>query len=321
MKLKLIIAFLLCLLLVGCNKNDTEEVVFGDIDETATYGSDVPLESLVKRKDKFNVSDYFQKIPMTITSDVVKSELPDVYNNVYKIDRIQLNNVYFDMNEIANQNVYNYYIDNGFFKLDIVVGESKSINITVAQISNEDTNLIDEDSSEYITDIVNEYEDIYLNDPNQVSDEYGSYYTYDKYIDFFNEHENLKKDISIYDKNDILQFIIDMYGLKYTPEDFLSNENCGSNEYSDWYEVTHDFWLANSDKENIDTKITVKRNTDGVFVFMVEYPKDFTIDEITGKDYFTPNMIVNIAQNNYYQLAESYDNFIIRNNNLNNSAE
>lgn len=314
MKIKLVFALILCLLLTSCgfNKENSEEIIYGDINEDIEYSDGTHLESLVARKDKLEVSDYFKKIPIEITQDVVKSQLPDAYGNVYNIERIQLNNVYFDINEIANQNVHDYYIEDGFLKLNINLGETDAINIQVAQISNEETNIIDIDSLEILNEIINEYETIYEEDPNHVSGEYGNFYTYSKYVDFFNEHEEFKKDISIYDRKDILQFIIDMFGLKYSPNDFLSNERCTAEEYSDWYEVTNDYWLANSDDIGYETKITVKRNSDGIFVIMARYPHDFTVDSVTGKDYFTPTMIINLAQNNYYQLAENFDDYVNR---------
>lgn len=301
--------------LAGCSEStDEESVVYGDINENIEYNKEDSLKpSAVERKDKVDINDYFLKIPISITQEKVSSTLPDVYGNNYNIDRIQLNNVYFDINEIANKNNYNYFVEDGFFKINVPIEEEKSISISVAQIASGDTYTIPDDSQREISNIIEEYREIYENTQNQTSDEYGDYYTYSEYINYLNNHEEYKKDITVYDKTQILELLLNIFDLSdYTVDDFLSNNNCQMIEYSTWYEVTNNYYSAKD--SDYALTISVRRNTEGVFATLIKYPYNCTVDNISGEDYFTPAMIVNFAQNNYWQSAESYNDYVERNN-------
>lgn len=316
MRKKLLLSSLALMLFIsGCSstQNSSEEVVYGDINETIEYDNkdDDPKPSAVERKEALSINDYFYKIPISITQEKVSSQLPDIYGNYYDIDRIQLNGTYFDINEIANKTYYSYFVEDGLFKMNIPINETKSINISMAQIFSGDSYVISDDATREISNIILEYREIYENTQNQVSGEYGDYYTYSEYVDYFNNHEEYKQDITIYDDEQILELLLQVFNLQdYTTNDFLSNPNCETLEYSTWYNVTNNFY--SSKNEDYALVLSVRRNTNGVFATMVTYPYNYTVDKLTGEDYFTPAMIINFAQNNYQQLAESYSSYVER---------
>lgn len=315
-KLKFLSLLIIPMILCSCssNQNSTEEVVWGDINTDIDYTeNNVALPSAVDRKEKIDIHDFFLKIPISITQEKVRNNLPDIYGNQHQIERIWFNDIAFDINEIANMSNYDYYVDNGLFKMDIPWDENSFIQIEIAQIANGDTYMLDEESNRLLNNIILDYREIYENTQNQVSGEYGNYYTYSEYVDFLNNNENLKKDITVYDNDQILDLCFEIFDMSdYDKSDFLSSDNGSLLEYSTWYEITNNFYSAKD--ENYATVLTVKRNTSGVFVVKVKYPYDCTIDSVTGKDYFTPSMIVNFAQNNYQQLAESYEKYVERTN-------
>lgn len=139
-------------------------------------------------------------------------------------------------------------------------------------------------------------------------------YTYKDYVDFIDDNENLKQDLSVYAPEQVLQLAIDIFELDKTVEDFTINSNAAEQEYSDFYMVEHNFYC----REEIDgierlTDISVKRTASGDFLFMTQYDMNTNAD-YKGEIAFTPTMIINIAQNNYYQKAETFAQYIKREN-------
>ena len=308
MKLKTILPVFFCFLFLSAcsSKEDTNNIVWGDINESATYIQETkPLPSLVERVDKLDIKEYFSIIPIQITEEAVSGELPDRSGAKHKIFRIQLNGIYFDINEIASRTAYDYFVNEGKFCFKVPVNDGM-IEGTIAQIAAGNTFTVTDEAARNINNIKIEYRDIYENAQNQVSGEYGNFYTYSEYVNYLNDHETLKKDITIYDKEQILDFLLDIFNPEeYTAEDFISTDNCTMLEYSEWYEVTNSYYSAkNSDYAIV---LSIRRNQEGVFAYMVKYPYQATIDKITGEDYFTPSLIVNFSQNTYQQLAESYE--------------
>lgn len=308
--------FIPFLLLTACSRANetTEDIIWGDINTEIDYTeNNIDLPSAVDRKEKIDIHDYFIKIPISITQEKIESMLPDIYGNNHKIERIWLNNVAFDINEIANMSNYDSYISDGIFKMDIPWTEDSFIQIEVAQIASGDTYKLDEESNRLLNNIILEYREIYENTQNQVSGEYGNYYTYSEYVNFLNDNEDLKKDITVYDNDQILDLIFEIFDMTgYEKSDFLASDNGSLLEYSTWYEVTNNFYSAKD--ANYAMVLSVRRNNSGVFVTKVKYPYNCTIDNTTGKDYYTPSMIINFSQNNYQQLAESYEKYVERTN-------
>lgn len=315
-KSKLLIILLVCLILSGCSntKEPEDEIIYGEIDETKNYyPEEDPLPSLTERVDKLDIKDYYIKVPLNITKEVVQSTLPDFSGTEYFIERIQLNGVYFDINEIANMSNYNYYVDDkGIFNIIIPYGDIQYIEVELAEIYDGDTFIVSDEDYRQLRNIMTEYTDIYQESKEQISSEYGSYYTYPPYVEFLNSHENFKKDISVYDSESILELLIDIFNIDgCKTDDFLTSTNPIQFEYSTWYEITNKFYTSKEDGYIIE--LAVKRNANGVFAWKIKYPVDATLDNY-GEDYYTPDMIINFAQNNYQQLAETYNRYVEREN-------
>lgn len=316
MKKKLIIPLLFALLLTACGQQEPEEeIIFGDIDMTTDYTkSDFQAPSAVTRKEELPLDNIFFKMQLSETEEMKTGTLPTIAGDEYQINRVQYNGVYFDINQIANKTDYSISVDNGIVNLTIP-RENGVIKSSVAQIA--DASLVKEGESlgeedfEEILGIIEEYNEIYANTENQSSNKYGYYYTYDKYVDWLNNHSSAKYNITMYSPAQVLKMAIDIFGINKSEDDFYINTNADLLEVSDWYRVIMSFRY---EKEGEDTiEIAVKSSPDGIFLFMTEYTPGMNVDE-NGNIYFTPTMIINIAQNNYCQLAEDAESKAYRDN-------
>jgi len=315
MKKRLIFIFLCSFLFAGCSKVEnntpsTNEIIWGDINFEVDEPELTPPPSIVERKDEINVSEYYKVLPINASKEVASSYLADIANNRCRIHRLKLNDVYFDINEIGNMNNYSYDVIDNIFNLNIETLEQEKIDIKVAQLYDGDTFMLNQEAADEYVSILEEYLSEYENNKTQSYLEYGGHYTYDKYVDFLENNNNLKHDISMYSKNQVLLLLQDIFKLEpSTVDTLIGSDSCNDIEYSreNAYELTHYYFGKTVDNKSIE--IGVKRNTQGVFAFMVTYPKDIVLDNM-GNVYFSPLMIINFAQNNYYQLAESYDDYI-----------
>lgn len=302
--------------LSGCGNKaqDYEDVPFGDIDTSKDYKEESILTpSLVDRKEEIDIHDYFIRIPIEITQDVVDGKLPDLYDGKHNINRIQLNGVYFDINEIAINKNYKMGISDGIFQITIPQGEGNTPIVTsVAQIASGETDeMTYEEIMEY-TDIIYEYQELYNNDEHKYTDEYGDYYTYNKYVDWMNNHENSKKNIVMYSPNQVKQFVLETLNLtEYNIDDFSINSSMNQFEYSEWYDIP--FFMQYEGEDGLMIDISVKKNTDGVFLIMTSYPYGANIN-VDDNVYFSPTMIINIAQDNYYEIGETFQSYVEKDN-------
>lgn len=317
MKKKNIIATMLFMVvaLSGCSNGPVDEdVVYGEIDTSKQYTSeDYQAPSPVERREMIDINDYFIKVPMNETAEKASSWLYDTKQQKRNIDRYQFNGVYFDVNEVASNTDYRLGVRNGVVEI-IISKEGNPIVASVAQISDKNTNLMSYDQTLQLDEIAIKYKEEYEKVENQSSNEYGYIYTYKDYVDFIDANENLKQDLSVYAPEQVLQLAIDIFELDKTVEDFTINSNAAEQEYSDFYMVEHNFYC----REEIDgverlTDISVKRTSSGDFLFMTQYDMNANAD-YKGEIAFTPTMIINIAQNNYYQKAETFAQYIKREN-------
>lgn len=319
-KIFLLIATVLTFSLTGCSivsiDNNTEEnVEFGEIDETREYiiDTDTLMPSLVERVEQINIFDNFSKIPINITQDIVEGSLPNNYGVNHNIHRVQLNNIFFDINEIAINNDYVAYTTRGFYEI-VVPWEEDEIVVDLAQLSNENTYTLNDEATRLLNNIEQEYYETYEDSKHQNSGEYGGVCTYKKYVDFLNENPEYLKDINVYNEYQVLDLVFDVFDMEeegYDKTKMLSTANYANMEYSDWYSAEFSYF---STKEGRNTCIVVKRNDKGLFAIKATYPKDCTIDRFTGEDYFTPTMIINFATNNYNQKSETYNDYVERMN-------
>lgn len=308
---------LLCITLLffgGCsqpqNNVTNNEIIWGDIDFDANPVEKIEYPSLTERKEEIDINEYYQVIPIKITKEIESGQLADIKNDRYKIDRIQLNNVYFDINEIANTNDYNIEIKDGILNLDIKMENNKTIQIKLAQIYEGNSVVIEDELVAVLSEIIDEYKNLYKDNNKQSYLEYGGYYTYDKYVDFLNENPLLKHDITNYSAEQVLALMQNIFKLDDSITNNLIGTRLGNDiEYSRElaYFVT-DIYFGNLDSNN-KIELAIKRNGDAVFAFMVTYPNNINVNE-EGNTYFSPLMIINFAQNNYYQLAETYIDYL-----------
>lgn len=307
----------------GQEPHEEENIVFGDIDTTKEYvKNDYQAPSAVPRKEEVNIKDTFTKIPIVITEEIKTGKLPTLAGDKYDIERVQLNGVYFDINQIANKTEYNMEISDGILHLSIPRENGTTITSKIAQIADAtyltDDKQLDESEYDEVIQISQEYADIYAQTENQASDEYGNYYTYEKYVNWLSENEKAKFNITMYSPQQILNWALELFKLDKDVGDFYVNTSPDLSEASDWYRVVLSYRYEMQGEDTIE--IAVKQCPDGIFLIMTQYAAGENIDE-NGELYFTPTMIINIAQNNYFQLAQDSKSKVYRENYQNGLGE
>lgn len=309
MKKNIFTILLFILMLTSCGKeavDNEEDVPFGDIDTTKEYViKDYQAPSAVIRKKGPDIRAFFPLIPLNETDEMVSAPLKAVTGDEFTVERFQFNGVYFDVNQVANQHSYKLGLSDGIVQIIIPNEKGNPVVASVAQIADSSVNDKELSYSEIqeVADIVDEYNNIYMNTENQDSDEYGNFYTYDKYVEWMDSHEKSKYNISMYSPEQILSYAIEIFGIDKKTEDFYINTNAELLECSDWYRVRMSFRYENNTDDIIE--ISLKTSTEGVFLFMTTYPYGSNTDS-SGNIIYTPTMIINIAQDNYFQIAEDY---------------
>lgn len=306
-KKKFMLAVLsVCLIATACGKTTEEESLeFGDIDTSKTYGDTYENhETLVDRVEPLDMKEYYTKIPISITEEPVRGELKDFYGvQNGAIDRIKLNGVSFDINEMGILYGGSYSVEDGIFCISF---PDNSMRIKVAQIYSGSSTIFDEDSLRMLNNIKQEYYETYDEASGYMRKEYGDVYTYDKYVTFFKENPSFMRDLSAYSAEQIFEVATSALGMEYNYSDFMVNEMPSNFDYSDFYESYVTYQLYEDVKE---TKICVKRSDDGVFVFWTEYETGVNIDE-SEEEMFSPSAIINFSQNHFILMEEPYQKYI-----------
>lgn len=317
-KIMFVVLFLIILSMCSCssNKDSWDNGEFGEIDENKEYPKTRPksVESLVERKEEYDIWDYYGKIPISI-SDKQAGSLPDITGNEFSIERFNMNGVSFDINSIAVSAGYNDYVDDmGIYHLDLSNGDA---SMMVAQIAQGDTsilnNLLKENEEVYLQymRIVDEYNDIYDENNNARRSDFGGVYTFAKMIEFIDEHPELRKDYLAYSIEQRFNLIKDTFGLneELSIDNVFYNDSAYLVDYSDWYESLDSFAMLGDEYE---TKIVVKRTEEGVFAFLTKWKSDSNIHPETGDLMYSPTMLVNFSRNEHWQVEEGRDAFVER---------
>ena len=170
------------------------------------------------------------------TSDCVSQKylLKDKAGREQNVDRIFFGNTYFDINEVMNTNSYTINVEDNI----LVVNnnhDTEPLKVEIVKLAEGKTKFLNNNETYYFEyiDLLATYNQIY-DESNYSRNSNGGFTTYKPFVEFINKNIILKKDISIYDNNDILQLLLNIYDMdNYNIEDnFFVNPLHSRNEYS-----------------------------------------------------------------------------------------